>query len=57
MLIKFDKQMIAALLKNQAVQDGIEKASKGIKLPEMSTTVAVLEHIGAAMLHNLGNNQ
>lgn len=57
MLVKFDKQMIAALLKNQSVQDGIEKASKGIKLPEMTTTVPVLEYIGATILHDLSNKQ
>lgn len=57
MLIKFDKQMIAALLKNQSVQDGIDKASRSIKLPEMSTTVAVLEHIGSSILHELSDKR
>lgn len=57
MLVKFDKQMIASLLKNKSVQDGIDKTSRSILLPEMSTTEAVLEHIGATILHELGNEQ
>lgn len=57
MLIKFNKEQIAALLKNQSVQTGIDKASRGINLPEMTTTAAVLEHIGSKILSKLENSQ
>ncbi|QPI18319.1 hypothetical protein POP15_271 [Pectobacterium phage POP15] len=57
MLIKFNKEQIAALLKNQSVQSGIDKASRDIALPEMTTTAAVLEHIGSKILSKLENCQ
>lgn len=58
MLVKFNKEQIAALLKNPSVQAGIDKESKAIKLPEMSsTTNDVLEYIGSAILTSLVNRQ
>ncbi|ATS93635.1 hypothetical protein P1A145kb_p235 [Pectobacterium phage DU_PP_I] len=57
MLIKFNREQIAALLKNQSVQSGIDKESRDIKLPEMNTTASVLEHIGAKILSKLENCQ
>lgn len=55
MLIKFNKEQIAALLKNQSVQAGIDKESKGIKLPEVAVASDVLEYIGAALLSKMAN--
>lgn len=55
MLIKFEKKVIATLLKDTHVQKGIEKASKNIALPDMSITDHVLEYVGAAILHNLSD--
>lgn len=57
MLVKLDKQMIAALLKDPSVQKGIEKFNKGIALPEMNTSNHVLEHIGTVILHHLAENR
>lgn len=57
MLVKFNKEQIAALLKNASVQAGIDKESKSMKLPEMSTTNDVLEYIGSAILTSLVNRQ
>lgn len=57
MLVKFNKEQIADLLKNASVQAGIDKESKSMKLPEMSTTDDVLEYIGSAILTSLVNRQ
>lgn len=57
MLVKFDKQMIAALLKDASVQAGIEKFNKGIALPEMNTSNHVLEYIGTVILHHLAEER
>lgn len=57
MLIRFDKEQIAALLKNASVQAGIDKESKSIKLPEMNSTADVLEYIGATLLAKMANTQ
>lgn len=57
MLVKFNKEQIAALLKNASVQAGIDKESKSMKLPDMSTTNDVLEYIGSAILTSLVNRQ
>ena len=57
MLVKFNKEQNAALLKNASVQAGIDKESKSMKLPEMSTTNDVLEYIGSAILTSLVNRQ
>lgn len=57
MLIRFDKEQIAALLKNASVQAGIDKESKSIKLPEMNSTADVLEYIGATLLTKMANTQ
>lgn len=56
MVIKFDKEQIAALLKNESVQKGMDKASKSINLPEMNTTTDVLEYIGSCFLGYLADN-
>ena len=50
MQITLDTKMIAVLLKNTAVQAGIEKASKDIELPEMDSMYNVLEAIGQQLL-------
>lgn len=57
MLVRFNKEQIAALLKNASVQAGIDKESKSMKLPEMITTDDVLEYIGSEILTSLVNRQ
>lgn len=53
MMIRFNKEQIATLLRDENVQKGIEKASKGIALSEMDKTEGVLEFIGSAILWGL----
>lgn len=53
MVIRFNKEQIAALLKNQSVQKGIDKESRAIKLPQMNTTDDVMEYIGSVILNKL----
>lgn len=53
MLITLNKEQIAVLLKNESVIVGIEKESKGIKLPQMNTTSDVLEYIGSQILSKM----
>lgn len=55
MMVRLNKEQIATLLRDENVQKGIEKASKGIALPGFNTTESVLEFLGAAILTSLEN--
>lgn len=55
MMVRLNKEQIATLLRDENVQKGIEKASKGIALPGFNTIESVLEFLGAAILTSLEN--